>query len=69
MDEEGGGPNNQIVSIKRAADGRRQQSTATSTWWGSPRSCFGWVKTAVGLSKGHSYPELSPAEGVDRVVE
>ena len=32
------------------------QSTATSTWWCDPQPCLGWVKMAVGISEGPSYP-------------
>ena len=37
------------------------QSTATSTSWCGPRPRLGWVKMAVGLSEGPSYPRHSPS--------
>ena len=36
------------------------QSTAASTWWCGPRPRLGWVKMAVGLPEGPSYPGHSP---------
>ena len=37
------------------------QSTAASMWWCGPRPCLGWVKMAVGLPEGPSYPRHSPS--------
>ena len=37
------------------------QLTAASMWWCGPRPCLGWVKMAVGLSEGPSYPGHSPS--------
>ena len=36
------------------------QSTAASTWWCGPRPRLGWVKMAVSLPEGPSYPGHSP---------
>ena len=36
------------------------QLTAASTWWCSPQPRLGWVKMAVGLPEGPSYPGHSP---------
>ena len=35
-------------------------STANSTWWCGPRLYLDWVKMALGLPEGPSYPGHSP---------
>ena len=37
------------------------QSIAASSWWCGPRPRLGWVKMAVGLLEGPSYPGHSPS--------
>ena len=49
-----------IVYTCKASKIKLHQSTAVSTWWCGPQSRLDWVKKAVGLPKGPSYPGHSP---------
>ena len=40
----------------KASKIKLHQSTAASTWWCGPQPRLGWVKIAVGLPEGPSYP-------------
>ena len=55
----------QLRNFPHSASGRARitalhQLTAASTWWCGPRARSGWVKIAVGLPEGPSYPGHFP---------
>ena len=49
-----------IVCTCKASKIELHQSIAALTWWCGPQSRSGWVKMAIGLSEGPSYPGYSP---------
>ena len=49
-----------IIYTCKASKIELHQSTAASTWWCGLQPCLGWVKIAVGLLDGPSYPGHSP---------
>ena len=49
-----------IVYTCKASKIELHQSIAALTWWYGPQPRLGWVKMAVGLSEGPSYPRHSP---------
>ena len=49
------------MQIYQSRRNKLHQSTATSTWWCGPPTRLGWVKMAVELPEGPSYPGHSPS--------
>ena len=49
-----------VVCTCKASKIKLHQSTAASTWWCGPQPRLDWVKMAVGLPEGPSYPGHSP---------